>query len=66
MCFVIKDTGMKSRIKKALKDPLFLLLLNASLAHTVFMAVVMVYIEVPSDDILDSELKEITMIFEGD
>ncbi len=59
-------TGMKKKFKKIIKDPLFILLLNASIAHTVFMAVVMIYIQVPSDDILDSELKEITMIFEGD
>lgn len=57
---------MKSKLKKIIKDPLFILLLNASIAHTVFMAVVMLYIQVPSDDILDSELKEIVMIFEGD
>jgi hypothetical protein len=55
---------MKSKLKKIIKDPLFILLLNASIAHTVFMAVVMVYIQVPSDDILDSELKQIAMIFE--
>jgi len=57
---------MKEKLRKIFKDPLFLLFLNGSIAHTVFMAVVMVYIQVPSDDILDSELKEIIMIFEGD
>ncbi|MFV1982700.1 MAG: hypothetical protein ACC657_04105 [Thiohalomonadales bacterium] len=55
---------MKKKFIKAIKDPLFLLLLNGTLAHTVFMAVVMVYIHVPSDEILDSELKEIIQIFE--
>ena len=57
---------MKKKLKKIIKDPLFIMLLNASIAHTVFMAVVMVYIQVPSDDILDSDLKEIIMVFEGD
>lgn len=55
---------MKKKIKNLIKNPLFILLLNGAIAHTVLMAAIMSVMQVPPDSILDSGLKEIILIFE--
>ena len=57
---------MKQQVERILKNDLFLLLLNGVIAYTAFTAVVIATLQVPPEVILDSGLREILMIFEGD
>jgi len=57
---------VKQRFKKLLSNELFILLMNGVFGYTAFTAVVIVTLQVPPEAILDSGLREILMIFEGD
>ncbi len=57
---------MKARFKKLLENELFLFLMNGVIGYTAFTAVIIVTLQVPPEVILDSGLKEIIMVFEGD
>jgi hypothetical protein len=48
-----------------LRNELFLLLMYGVFAYTAFSAVVIAVLEVPSEVILNSGLKEILLVFEG-
>ena len=56
---------MKKTIAKVLKNELFLLLINGVLIHTIFSAVIITTVGVPDEAILDTNLQEILLIFEG-
>ena len=56
---------MKDKIKQVIRNDIFILFMNAAIAHTVFSAVIISAMGVPDDAILDSGLKEIIMVFEG-
>jgi len=56
---------MKKHLSNLLKNELFLLLVNGVIVHTAFVAVVLTTMTVPPEAILDSNLKEILLIFEG-
>ncbi|MDH5327498.1 MAG: hypothetical protein OEZ68_05855 [Gammaproteobacteria bacterium] len=57
---------MKQTVETLLKNDLFILLLNGVIVYTAFTAVILATLQVPPEAILDSGLKEILMIFEGD
>lgn len=57
---------MKDRVESILRNELFLFLLNGVIAYTAFTAVILATIQVPPEAILESGLREILMIFEGD
>jgi len=57
---------VKQQFKKLLSNELFILLMNGVFGYTAFTAVVIVTLQVPPEAILDSGLREILMIFEGD
>ena len=56
---------MKKIFKDLLRNELFLLLMYSVFAYTAFSAVVIAVLEVPSEVILESGLKEILLVFEG-
>lgn len=57
---------MKQKVESIVKNDLFLLLLNGVICYTAFTAVVIATLQVPPEVILESGLREILMIFEGD
>ena len=56
---------MKKIFKGLLRNELFVLLMYGVFAYTAFSAVVIAVLEVPSEVILNSGLKEILLVFEG-
>jgi len=56
---------MKKIFRDLLRNELFLLLMYGVFAYTAFSAVVIAVLEVPSEVILNSGLKEILLVFEG-
>ncbi len=56
---------MKEKIKALLNNELLHVLLFGVFSYTCFVAVILATLQVPPDAILDSNLKEILMIFEG-
>ena len=55
---------MKRRLHELLRNDLFILLINAVLGHTAFVAVILVVLEMPPEAILDSGLREVLAVFE--
>ena len=55
---------MKAAAQKLFKNQLFILLLNSVFAYTAFYAVIIATLNVPPDDILESNLQEIILVFE--
>jgi len=55
---------MKAAAQKLFKNQLFILLLNGVFAYTAFSAVIIATLNVPADDILESNLQEIILVFE--
>ena len=56
---------MKKIVDSLLRNDLFLILMYGVFAYITFSAVVIAVLQVPSEAILDSGLKEILLIFEG-
>lgn len=56
---------MKSRIAKLFQDELFVMAMNATLGYIAMTAVILYTLQVPPEDILDSGLEEILLVFEG-
>ena len=56
---------MKKLIDSLLRNELFLLLMYGVFAYIAFSAVVIAVLQVPSESILNSGLKEILLVFEG-
>lgn len=57
---------MKQKLRNLLKNSLFLLLMQAVVAHTAMTAVILATLQVPHEAILDSGLDEIILVFEED
>ncbi len=55
---------MKNQITRALKNPLLHMMLSGVFAYLAFVVVILTTLQIPPDDILDSGLKEIIMVFE--
>lgn len=55
---------MKAAAQKLFKNQLFILLLNSVFAYTAFCAVIIATLNIPPDDILESNLQEIILVFE--
>lgn len=49
---------------KLLKNQLFIILMNGVFAYTAFCAVIISTLNVPPEAILDSNLKQVLMVFE--
>ncbi len=56
---------MKKLIDSLLRNDLFLILIYGVFAYITFTAVIIAVLQVPSEAILDSGLKEILLVFEG-
>ena len=56
---------MRKIFRELLRNELFLLLMYGVFAYTAFSAVVIAVLEVPSEAIINSGLKEILLVFEG-
>ena len=55
---------MQSMIKALIHNDLFILFFNVAIAQVAFSAVLIATLQVPPDSILDTDLKEIILIFE--
>jgi len=55
---------MKAAMSKLLKNKFFLMLMNGVFAYTAFSAVVIATLQVPPDAILDTNLKQVVLVFE--
>ena len=56
---------MRKIFRELLRNELFLLLMYGVFAYTAFSAVGIAVLEVPSEAIINSGLKEILLVFEG-
>ncbi len=56
---------MKKTIAKVLKNELFLLLINGMLIHVAFNAVIILTLGIPDEAILDTNLQQVLLVFEG-
>ena len=59
-----KPESMKTYFNKLLKNRLFLLLINGVINYIAFSAVVMATLNVPPEAILDSNLRQVVLVFE--
>lgn len=57
---------MKAYIKRFLRNPVFVLFMQGTLAYTAFTAVILLTVQIPPEVILDTNLREVLMVFEGD
>lgn len=57
---------MKAYAKQLSENPVFVLFMQGTLAYTVLTAVILITVQIPPEIILDTNLREILMIFEGD
>lgn len=55
---------MRTYFNKLLKNRLFLILLNGVFSYIAFSAVVMATLNVPPEAILDSNLRQVVLVFE--
>jgi len=55
---------MQQRLRKLLKNELFLMMMNGVFAYVAFTAVILTTLEIPPEAILDSGLEEIILVFE--
>jgi len=60
MVFIVKKL-----FNDLMRNELFLLLIYSVFGYIAFSAIVIAVLQVPSDAILDSGLKEILLVFEG-
>jgi len=60
MVFIVKKL-----LKNLMRNELFLLLMYSVFGYIAFSAIVIAVLQVPSDAILNSGLKEILLVFEG-
>ena len=60
MVFIVKKS-----FKNLMRNELFLLLMYSVFGYIAFSAIVIAVLQVPSDAILNSGLKEILLVFEG-
>ena len=56
---------MKKLLTNLMRNELFLLLMYSVFGYIAFSAIVIAVLQVPSDAILNSGLKEILLVFEG-
>jgi len=56
---------MKKIIAKVFENELFFLFLNGALIHTAFSAAIIMAIGIPNEAILDTNLQQVLLIFEG-
>jgi hypothetical protein len=56
---------MFNKLSDLVKNSTFLLFMNIVIAETVITATFVYFNQVPSEDILSSNLREIVLIFEG-
>lgn len=56
---------MKALAKNLMANELFVLLMHGTLAYTAMTAVIIITLQIPPEAILDTDLREIIMIFEG-
>lgn len=59
-----ENLAMKKQIAKLLRNDLFMLAMNGVFLYIGLMAVIMATLNVPPDTILDSNLKEVLLVFE--
>lgn len=57
---------MKAQFTRLLSNDLFLFLMNGVIGYTAMTAVIIATLQVPPEAILDSGLREILLVFEGD
>ena len=55
---------MKKVAANLLKNELFLLLMNGIFAYIAFTAIIISTLNVPPEDILDTNLREVLLVFE--
>ena len=56
---------VKKIIKNLVRNDLFLLLMYSVIGYIAFSAIVITVLQIPSEAILNSGLKEILLVFEG-
>jgi len=56
---------VKKIIKNLVRNDLFLLLMYSVIGYIAFSAIVIAVLQIPSEAILNSGLKEILLVFEG-
>ena len=57
---------MKAYVKQLLKNPVFVLFMQGTLAYTALTAVILLTVQIPPEAILDTNLREVVMVFEGE
>lgn len=57
---------MKKYAKKLSKNPVFVLFMQGTLAYTALTAVILLTVQIPPEVILDTNLHEVVMVFEGE
>ena len=62
LCMVVI---VKKIIKNLVRNDLFLLLMYSVIGYIAFSAIVITVLQIPSEAILNSGLKEILLVFEG-
>ena len=55
---------MKKWFQRLLHNELFLLLMNAVVGHTAFVAVILFVLGTPPEALLDSGLREVLLVFD--
>lgn len=55
---------MKAATSKLLRNRLFIMLLQGVFAYTAFYAIIIATLNIPPDAILDTNLREVILIFE--
>lgn len=55
---------MRQKMRKLLKNELFLMMMNGVFAYTAFTAVILTTLEIPPEAILDSGLDQVILVFE--
>jgi flagellar biosynthesis/type III secretory pathway M-ring protein FliF/YscJ len=59
-----RGDAMKQTLQKLLENRLFLLLINGTVGYMAFIAVIITVLQVPPEALLDSNLKEVLLVFE--
>ncbi len=61
-----KGIVMKEYMRKVSQNPVFLLFMQGTIAYTALTVVILLTIQIPPEAILDTNLKEVIAVFEGD
>ena len=56
---------MKQRILTLANNPLLQMMMAGVFAYTAFVAIILATLQVPPDALLDSNLQEVLLVFEG-